>query len=595
MRFNLSSLLLIILSTTLNAASFIPANDLRILYTGRWDNSNPAEPWAFAKGTSIMANFNGSNLSASITATTTDYLRVIIDNNAAASVKIPIEFGTSTYQLATGLPPDPEGHKIEIIKESDGGRWTLHGFNLDNEPGLRAEPTRPSRKIVFYGDSNLAGYSLEHEENQSDRKYRGSYYGFAGIFSRMMDAEYSNISRSGASIRSLHASFDRIDWFSSNTPWDFDKFQPDLVVINIGANDVGRPESRIKKGYKALLADMRAVYPDAHIMLYNGWGWDYQEPANYTHEVIAAWGDSNMSSAVFPWVFEQWHGCEYDHSGMAHVLADHLAEVLGWTPDPEADVVMNGYGSRDGNVANGGFEQVAPFGGYGWRYFEDTGVSREKDAAAAHGGDYFLSLQYGAASHQPNPAMPGQTFAVSAWVRSQKPGDQIQVTIDFRDQNMWTDPLQSETETFTPLTTGWTQIEMEAIAPVATARPVFHTRLTFQAGSGSIIYIDDVSMKLVGGSCTDDDNDGYGLYGSLQCPIDSGEVDCDDTKAHVNPGMDEDCINGLDDDCSGQIDNDDLACSDLQCADDGESCSKGQDCCSGNCRKGKPSIRICID
>ena len=71
---------------------------------------------------------------------------------------------------------------------------------------------------------------------------------------------------------------------------------------------------------------MRKSYPNAHIMLYNAWGWDYDEPANYIHEVIAARGDPNMSSAIFPWLFEQWHGCEYDHSGMAHVLADHL----GW-------------------------------------------------------------------------------------------------------------------------------------------------------------------------------------------------------------------------------------------------------------------------
>jgi hypothetical protein len=422
---------------------------------------------------------------------------------------------------------------------------------------------------------------------------QGLFHGFAGIFSRMMDAEYSNISRSGASIRSLHASFDRIDWFSSNTPWGFDRFQPDLVVINIGANDVGRPESRIKKGYKSLLDDMRVVYPDAHIMLYNGWGWDYQEPANYTHEVIAAWGDSDMSSAVFPWVFEQWHGCEYDHSGMAHVLADHLGEVLKWAPVAEADV-MNGYGSRDGNVANGDFEQAAPFGGYGWRYFENPGVSREKDALAAHGGEYFLRLQNGAASHQPNPAMPGETFTISAWVRSQNLGDQIRVTIDFRDQNMWTDPLQSDTDVFTPLTTAWTRIEMEATAPVATDRSVFHTRLTFQAFSESTIDIDDVSMQLAGGNCTDDDNDGYGHYGSLQCSIDSGEVDCDDTKAEVNPGMDEDCISGLDDDCNGRIDNDDPACSVQHCTNDGESCSKGQDCCSGNCKKGKPGLRVCI-
>ena len=59
-------------------------------------------------------------------------------------------------------------------------------------------------------------------------------------------------------------------------------------------------------------------------MLYNAWGWSYDEPANYIHEVIAERDDPRMSSAIFPWIFEQWHGCEYDHAGMAQILADHL-------------------------------------------------------------------------------------------------------------------------------------------------------------------------------------------------------------------------------------------------------------------------------
>ena len=32
--------------------------------------------------------------------------------------------------------------------------------------------------------------------------------------------------------------------------------------------------------------------------------------------------------------------------------------------------------SVDGDVANGSFEETAPFGGYGWRYFLDDGVER---------------------------------------------------------------------------------------------------------------------------------------------------------------------------------------------------------------------------
>jgi lysophospholipase L1-like esterase len=524
----------IFLTATVDAAQFVAPDGGSILYTGRWDHSNAAQPWAYAKGTSIIANFSGTSLSATFSASSTDYLRVIIDDDAANSVKIQVSSCSVSCLLASGLRNS--GHKIEIVKETDAGRWTFHGFDIEGV--INSRPDSLTRKLVFYGDSNLAGYSLEHEENQSGQSLRGSYYGYAGITSRMLNAEYSNISRSGATVNSLHTSYDRIDWFTPGSLWNFPDFQPDAVVINIGANDVGRPKRKIKKDYHALLDDMRVAYPNAHIMLYNAWGWDYQEPANFIHEVIAEHGDANMSSGVFPWLFEQWHGCEYDHSGMAHVLANHLIKELGWGPAVAADV-MNGYGI-EGDVANGGFEQTAPFGGYGWRYYTDAGVSRKNDDGGAHGGKYFLRLSNGAASHQPNPAMEGETFTVTAFVRSQNAGEQINVTIDFRDQKMWTTPLQSETEVFTPSASDWTAIKMQATAPVGTAMPVFHTRLTFQAADGSTIDIDDVAMQV-------------------------GTVDCSDP-----------------------------ACQIPQCIISGESCIKNQDCCSGTCSKGKPSSRVCL-
>ena len=338
--------------------------------------------------------------------------------------------------------------------------------------------------------------------------------------------------------------------------------------------------------FNALLDDMRKSYPNAHIMLYNAWGWDYDEPANYIHEVIAARGDPNMSSAIFPWLFEQWHGCEYDHSGMAHVLADHLGPILGWTP--VAADVMNGYGI-DGNVANGSFEEVAPSGGYGWRYYTDAGVSRIHDPGA-YDGEYYLRLSNGAASHQPNPATEGETFTVTVRMRGASNVDQVDMTVDFRDQNIWTDPLQSSTKTLT-LTTSWQEYQMTATAPTGTANLVFHTRLTFKAAAGSTVDIDDVLMSMDVEECVDLDGDDYGKPGSASCAGGSA-TDCDDSNSNINPGISENCTNGIDDDCNGLTDDGDSACQ--LCMPAGQSCMSGSDCCSGSCTKGKPSNRVCL-
>jgi lysophospholipase L1-like esterase len=547
-------LFVVLLWMPAQAATIIAPDDPGIRYTGRWDFSNSAEPWGYWIGTSIIAKFEGTSLSASFSAGNTDYLRVIVDGDMAGSTKIAVGSAEASYTLASGLADG--GHHVEIVKETDVGRWTFSGFELDDGASLVALPPRPPRKLVFYGDSNLAGYSLESERNDGDQGLRGSHHGYAGIASRRLDAEYHNISRSGATIRSLNGVFDRVDYGSRSPAWDFGDFLADVVVVNVGANDVGKPKHKIQGDYENLLDDLRAAHPDAHIMLYNAFGWDFNEPANYIHEVIEAYGDPNMSSAIFPWLFEQWHGSEYDHAGMADYLVEHLNTVVGWTAGPSD--VMSGYGRGD-DVANGSFEEVAPFGGWGWRYFDDPGVSRLYFPGGAYDGDYYLRLSNGASSHQPNPAYDGDSFTVTVWMSSDTNDDTVHMTMDFRDQKWRSTPLQSETE-IKVLSTDWQQFTMTATAPTGAANPVFNTRLTFTAGAGATVYIDDVVMSVAG--------------------------DCEATETN--------CSDGIDNDCDGPIDGADSDCQAPECAAVGESCGNNGDCCSGSCSKGKPSSRVCL-
>ncbi len=487
--------ILLLASPALAVNSIDPA-DPDLLYTGRWDQSSPSQPWCYWIGASLIAEFEGTSIEATMSGgywNDSDYLRIIVDDDAAGAVKIALPTGVATYTLATGLSDGL--HKIEIVKETDVGYWTIYALGLDDGRELMPPPARPSRRISFYGDSNLAGYSLASERNESGYHLRGGYNGYAGIVSRMLDAEYENVSRSGATISDIHNRYGRIDYWSGTSTWDFARFPADLVVVGLGANDLGRPKQVIKNDYHAFLDDLRASYPNAHIMLYNGWGWDYDEPANYTHEVIAERDDEQISFAIFPWIFEQWHGCEYDHAGMATLLADHLATTLGWSAGP-ADI-MNGY-ALNGDLANGGFEEVAPFGGHGWRYFDDPGVSRVEDMAGAFEGSHYLRLSGGAASHQPFPALGGDSATLQLWMRGGE-GDQVNVTLDFRDQKMWTPPLQTQTETMT-LGAGWQQYSMTATAPIGGAHPVFHGRVSFEAAAGDVVEIDGVVLSSATGT-----------------------------------------------------------------------------------------------
>ena len=125
-----------------------------------------------------------------------------------------------------------------------------------------------------------------------------------------------------------------------------------------------------------LLRDPERYAPIAEAAaVYDAYGWDPNEPANYMREAVREVG-GNLSGLLYPWSWEQWHGSMVEHGGQARILADHIASLgLGFSIRQSCDV-FDGFG-RAFNVANGSFEDIARggFGAFGWRYFDD-GVER---------------------------------------------------------------------------------------------------------------------------------------------------------------------------------------------------------------------------
>jgi hypothetical protein len=117
-------------------------------------------------------------------------------------------------------------------------------------------------------------------------------------------------------------------------------------------------------------------------------------------------------------------------------------------------------------------------------------VARVTDSAG-YDGNHFVRLQAGATIHQPNPAHNGATITATLYARSATAG-QLQLTIDFRDQTMYTAPLISHSETFS-LNESWQAYTITFQAPTTTTTPVFHTRLTIAAAQAAI-EVDAVQM-----------------------------------------------------------------------------------------------------
>ena len=108
-----------------------------------------------------------------------EWFRIIVDGDHFGSTKVPVQPGLNDLVLATGLPNAP--HTVELVKETyRGTNATFHGFTVHTpDIGLLANAPEPAMRIVFYGDSNLAGDSVEHEQNNASWEYRGSHFTLA--------------------------------------------------------------------------------------------------------------------------------------------------------------------------------------------------------------------------------------------------------------------------------------------------------------------------------------------------------------------------------------------------------------------------------
>jgi hypothetical protein len=90
-----------------------------------------SESWCAWQGSSLLARFRGTAIRADFEGSEKpDFVRVIIDCNAADSTKLEISPQRQTYAFASGLAAGE--HQIEIVKETyaSEGHLIFHSFQI---------------------------------------------------------------------------------------------------------------------------------------------------------------------------------------------------------------------------------------------------------------------------------------------------------------------------------------------------------------------------------------------------------------------------------------------------------------------------------
>lgn len=275
-------------------------------------------------------------------------------------------------QLTLGEGLGQGKHSLMLFKRQDSCHtFSLAGFQI--APGGRIEETTqlPERRIEFYGDSVSAGEVSEAVEytGREDPKHHGEYsnswYSYAWIAARMLDACIHNISQGGIALMNgigwfeppeytgMESVYDKIQYHSligRICKWDFAKYRPHVVVVALGQND-SHPKDFMKEAYEgpeallwrqhyeSFIKGLRGKYPDAVIvlsttLLYHDKSWD-----RAIEEVCRRLNDQK----VYHYVYQR-NGCGtpgHLRIGEAEEMAEELVVFLRslgdwiWKPSQE--------------------------------------------------------------------------------------------------------------------------------------------------------------------------------------------------------------------------------------------------------------------
>jgi hypothetical protein len=351
----------ILISTiSLRASTIVSADHPYIQYYGRWDFSDSLAPTHSWPGVYVYAEFEGTSIGVKMNDNTC-YYNVIIDDTAA-SVFHPTLSGVSTYAIASGLTAGH--HTILLTKrnETTGAKYSFNGFVLDDGKNLLQPPSKPLRKIEFFGDSYTSASGNEWIDNTKPydkvAQYTNIYEGFGPITARHYGAQYQMISQEGFGLlldwqanysNNIPDKFDRTLCYWSLPKWDFEQWIPNLVVICLGLNDyngfggysgpVGKDSTLLfKTTYHNFITKIRTVYPGVKILAVAAAHADWIQQ---TISEVVSEEQTLGKNDVFYTYFPKYDASAYvfgDHPTVAthHLIANRLITAIdtmdAWTP-----------------------------------------------------------------------------------------------------------------------------------------------------------------------------------------------------------------------------------------------------------------------
>ncbi|MBR6874427.1 MAG: GDSL family lipase [Ruminococcus sp.] len=325
--------------------------------------------WLGYSGTGVDFDFTGDTLKINMIGSYSG-----MDNKPRAALYVDGERKDDQLIASDGTTFEVKGSpdkavNVKLVKLSECGNSSIGILNIDAGGGTVTPAAAKSHKIEIIGDSITCGYGVDDEDpnHHFATSTEDCTKSYSYKTAQLLDADYSLVAMSGwgiisgysgdgkkVEVQQLPKYYDKIGYnynkgFGSvkaeTLDWDFNKFVPDVIVINLGTNDAsytGTKKDRqqdYQDSYVAFLKQIREKNPTAKIYCTLGImdARLNKVMAAAAEAYTAETGDSNIATFEFPLqdsandgIVADYHPSDTTHTKSAQLLADFIKQDMGW-------------------------------------------------------------------------------------------------------------------------------------------------------------------------------------------------------------------------------------------------------------------------
>ena len=331
------------------------STDKNIQYIGRIEFSAPMHPVFTYPGIQIRTGFTGTSLDI-MCKIRSGYFMAEIDDGEPFKISF---LGNTIVNLARNLEDGTHQAVITYIGEGYETLPEFHGFFVDKGKTLAPATNVPKRKIEFIGNSITCGYGIEanSEAEHYEDKTANFYYTYAARTARNLDAQAVVVARSGIGVYrsyngpktgdkvTMNTEYPNTLLYNDKYKWDFSRYTPDLVCINLGTNDTstqGADSLLLLNGFKQLYRQVRSHYPKAKIVLLCGCMMNGKQLRSAQQAMDVTVDDAHKQGDAEVYRFDftphdgslgygaDWHPSMRQHEKMANELTPFLKKLMNW-------------------------------------------------------------------------------------------------------------------------------------------------------------------------------------------------------------------------------------------------------------------------